>query len=616
MPPLPVELGRYTGDEELWKHVWSGVENWPNDVYNLEPYTVCTSRGAFGNVFPVERATCNSLGASCNTLAADSAPCTSHSVAGAGMSVEVYGTRRRAVGKQPARHPQQSQNLAVSGDRRRVVGKQPQQQAQLSLKRKVTVRGHYDCLGVRRSATAAEIRAAYRRHALSAHPDKGGDPRTFFLITSAFEELSDKSKRATYDRNLKLFGCGDGLGTLEPLTQNMSAGAPDQPAPGARFWYGRARVAHVKMLLSPCSWTNEFAKMRDEVLQALLDILDSANISHISDSSGQVSASGDLCPLLQTAHRRGSAAGSARLSAKVLDAISNKCIVQKKSGYMVNVTWSSMTVSTAYTRSFTQAIDWQIALASTQGVAQARLAEAGKRSRDLDPLLYEELHQLHEAEPSMQPSFKFTLRLFGKQEKPVQTPTVQNLRLALELRQRFSAVLGKTNAKLHLRREKSRAERDVAQERRDRRKLERQLKAAVMRELLSRGTARALTRGIEDKARPELHKERPTPMKRRRRECSLPDPPTMQTPRSTPPKKRQSDASVVEHAAVQSPRTTPLNPCRPSRQIHSVVAGCGSSKRSSRGARRQSGSSAKVGSTGIGAALDRWAVSGAVYAGG
>ena len=41
---------------------------------------------------------------------------------------------------------------------------------------------------------------AYRKKALSAHPDKGGDPEVFKEITAAYETLSDSQKRDLYDR--------------------------------------------------------------------------------------------------------------------------------------------------------------------------------------------------------------------------------------------------------------------------------------------------------------------------------------------------------------------------------------------------------------------------------
>ena len=61
----------------------------------------------------------------------------------------------------------------------------------------------YDVLGVEQSASASDIRKAYRKQALLNHPDKNpGDAdakRKFLQITLAFEILSDSEKRARYD---------------------------------------------------------------------------------------------------------------------------------------------------------------------------------------------------------------------------------------------------------------------------------------------------------------------------------------------------------------------------------------------------------------------------------
>ncbi|KAF4317567.1 hypothetical protein BBO99_00006798 [Phytophthora kernoviae] len=58
----------------------------------------------------------------------------------------------------------------------------------------------YEALGVAKTATAAEIKKAYRKLALKNHPDKGGDPELFKTITVAYEVLSDPEKRELYDQ--------------------------------------------------------------------------------------------------------------------------------------------------------------------------------------------------------------------------------------------------------------------------------------------------------------------------------------------------------------------------------------------------------------------------------
>lgn len=48
-----------------------------------------------------------------------------------------------------------------------------------------------DILGLARSATRHEIRAAYRHMAFASHPDRGGDPAKFRLVKQAYKEACD-----------------------------------------------------------------------------------------------------------------------------------------------------------------------------------------------------------------------------------------------------------------------------------------------------------------------------------------------------------------------------------------------------------------------------------------
>src|SRR4051812_14541805 len=67
-----------------------------------------------------------------------------------------------------------------------------------------TKRDYYEALGVDRSASAEEIKKAYRKMAVKYHPDKNpGDKEAeekFKEIGEAYEALSDPQKRANYDR--------------------------------------------------------------------------------------------------------------------------------------------------------------------------------------------------------------------------------------------------------------------------------------------------------------------------------------------------------------------------------------------------------------------------------
>ena len=93
----------------------------------------------------------------------------------------------------------------------------------------------YQRLGVKRGASDAEIKKAYRSLAKQLHPDRNKDKpdaaKRFAEVTHAYDLLSDKDKRAKYDRgeideegNPKMpFGAGFG---------GYSAGGGPNPGPG------------------------------------------------------------------------------------------------------------------------------------------------------------------------------------------------------------------------------------------------------------------------------------------------------------------------------------------------------------------------------------------------
>src|SRR4051812_29517745 len=68
----------------------------------------------------------------------------------------------------------------------------------------------YDTLGVKKGASAEEIKKAYRKLAAQYHPDKNpGDAAAeerFKEVQNAYDVLSDQEKRAQYDR----FGSANG----------------------------------------------------------------------------------------------------------------------------------------------------------------------------------------------------------------------------------------------------------------------------------------------------------------------------------------------------------------------------------------------------------------------
>ncbi|MCX7615941.1 MAG: DnaJ domain-containing protein [Patescibacteria group bacterium] len=92
------------------------------------------------------------------------------------------------------------------------------------------MKNYYEILGVPPDASEEEIKKAFRRLAHKYHPDKeGGDEKKFKEINEAYQVLSDKKKRAQYDKYGRVF---EGAG---PAGFDFDFGGEWQKGPFAGF---------------------------------------------------------------------------------------------------------------------------------------------------------------------------------------------------------------------------------------------------------------------------------------------------------------------------------------------------------------------------------------------
>ncbi|HEY8545829.1 MAG TPA: DnaJ domain-containing protein [Acidimicrobiales bacterium] len=82
---------------------------------------------------------------------------------------------------------------------------------------------YYQVLGVVESASAKEIRAAYRQQARRRHPDAGGSEAEMQELNVAWTALRDPAKRALYDQFLAARRRSIGARKPEPATPLWAA---------------------------------------------------------------------------------------------------------------------------------------------------------------------------------------------------------------------------------------------------------------------------------------------------------------------------------------------------------------------------------------------------------
>jgi curved DNA-binding protein len=112
---------------------------------------------------------------------------------------------------------------------------------------------YYSALGLKRGATEAEIKKAYRSMAMKHHPDRGGDEKKFKEVSVAYDVLSDPQKKQMYDMGMdpnnpqqSRGGFGNG-----PFEFHFGSGNPHMEDLFNHFGFGfGSRPAHKNKSLS------------------------------------------------------------------------------------------------------------------------------------------------------------------------------------------------------------------------------------------------------------------------------------------------------------------------------------------------------------------------------